>query len=340
MKIEIGESLLQSYLKYEKGCLVTQTNWKTSSQWQIADEDYQNIKIVFQEIHNHSDFSDVFKNSSLEQALKQAELDVVGINNDKLYMVEVAFHENGLQYGDKSETKDRVCKKLLKAYMIGLAFFPNFTYEIIFASPKVNPATDQIIKEYFSVLEKDFGDEENVTFRYLANDDYKNKILIPTLTSSLSDSDTSELFIRSAKMLDIFGLLDFNPKGKKIIKPNFGISKTAENTNISNENIEYIEIKKVENRLPKWFKNKKQYNSRILYAYLQLYSTDKEYVLYSDLEAAANIGHHFKGNFDQMKNFGTKNHGKIFEQDDEKIYLWNNVKSVVLNMYEQYSQVM
>ncbi len=225
MKIEIGESLLQSYLKYEKGCLVTQTNWKTSSLWQIADEDYQNIKSVFEKIHNHKDFSDVFKNSSLEQALKQAELDVVGINNDKLYMVEVAFHENGLQYGDKSETKDRVCKKLLRAYLIGLAFFPNFTYEIIFASPKVNPATDQIIKEYFTVLEKDFGDEENVNFRYLANEDYKNEILIPTLTSSLSDSDTSELFIRSAKMLELFGVLDLNSSKKERIYRTRNISQ-------------------------------------------------------------------------------------------------------------------
>lgn len=229
MKIEMGESLLQSYLKYEKGCLVTQTNWKTSSLWQIADEDYQNIKAVFDKIHNHNDFSDVFKNSSLEQALKQAELDVVGINNDKLYMVEVAFHENGLQYGDKSETKDRVCKKLLRAYITGLAFFPNFTYEIIFASPKVNPATDQIIKEYFAVLEKDFGDEENVNFRYLANENYKNEILIPTLTSSLSDSDTSELFIRSAKMLELFGVLDLNSsKRERSYRPR--------NNNNQNEN--------------------------------------------------------------------------------------------------------
>lgn len=227
----MGESLLQSYLKYEKGCLVTQTNWKTSSQWQITDEDYQNIKAVFDKIHNHNDFSDVFKNSSLEQALKQAELDVVGINNDKLYMVEVAFHENGLQYGDKSETKDRVCKKLLRAYIIGLAFFPNFTYEIIFASPKVNPATDQIIKEYFAILEKDFGDEENVKFRYLANEDYKNEILIPTLTFSLSDSDTSELFIRSAKMLDIFGVLDLNSsKKERIYRPRNIIQNENSNT--------------------------------------------------------------------------------------------------------------
>ena len=208
MKIEMGESLMQSYLKYEKGCLVTQTNWKTSSRWRIADDDNEAMQTVFEKIHAHADFSDIFGSNSLEQALKQAELDVVGINNDKLYMVEVAFHENGLQYGGRTETKDRVCKKLLRAYLIGLAYFPNFTYEILFASPKVTPATDKTIKEYFSVLEKDFGDGENVIFRYLANDDFKTEILIPTLKASELDSDTSELFLRSAKLLNLFALLN------------------------------------------------------------------------------------------------------------------------------------
>ena len=35
MKIEMGESLLQSYLKHVKNCLISQTNWKTSSNWNI-----------------------------------------------------------------------------------------------------------------------------------------------------------------------------------------------------------------------------------------------------------------------------------------------------------------
>lgn len=217
MKIEMGESLMQSYLKYEKGCLITQTNWKTSSRWQVSDDDSQAVKAVFEKIRAHGEFSEVFKNCSLEQALRQAELDVVGIDNDKLYMVEVAFHEKGLQYGDKLETRDKIIEKMLRAYLIGLAYFPNFTYEIIFASPKVNPATDTVIKEYLSILEKDFGDGENASFRYLANDEFKDEVLVPTLNSALADSDTSELFVRSAKMLEIFGAL--NLSGTKKIRP-------------------------------------------------------------------------------------------------------------------------
>ena len=122
-------------------------------------------------------------------------------------MVEVAFHENGLQYGGRLDTKDRVCKKLLRAYLIGLAYFPDYKYEIIFASPKVNPATDETIKDYFSVLNRDFSDDEKVKFHYLANDEFKNSILLPTIKSSSDDADTSELFLRSLKLLDIFNLL-------------------------------------------------------------------------------------------------------------------------------------
>ena len=219
MKIEIGESLLQSYLKNVKNCILTQTNWKTATSWKIKDEDFEKVEYVFNNIQNHRDFSDIFKKSSLEQALKQAELDVVGINEEKLYLVEVAFHENGLQYGDRLETKDRVCKKLLRAYLIGLAFFPNYKYEVIFSSPKVNPATDETIREYFSVLNKNFSDNEKVTFKYIANENFEKEILIPTIESTLSDSDSSELFLRSVKMLELFGLININ--NSDFIKPKY-----------------------------------------------------------------------------------------------------------------------
>lgn len=206
MKIEMGESLMQSYLRHVKGCLLTQTNWRTSASWNNVGDGFEHAKSIFNKIQSHEDLSDVFK-SSFEQTLKQAELDVVGIGNKTLYMVEVAFHENGLQYGNKSETKDRVCKKLLRAYLVGLSYFPGFSYEILFASPKVNPATDRIIREYFSILNKDFGGGK-VTFRYIANDEFKNDVLIPILRDSSLDSDSSELFLRSVKMLEMFGFVD------------------------------------------------------------------------------------------------------------------------------------
>ena len=199
---------MYSYLKHVKGCLITQTNWRASDSWKMSVAAYKNAASVFNKIQDHEDFSDVFKKSSFGQVLRQAELDVVGINIEekKIYMVEVAFHENGLQYGSKSATKDRVCKKLLRAYLVGLCYFPDFSYEILFASPKVNPATDAMIQGYFSVLGGAFGGGK-VNFRYLANNGFKNDVLIPTLLASQSDSDSSELFLRVVKMLELFNLI-------------------------------------------------------------------------------------------------------------------------------------
>ena len=33
MKIEMGESLMQSWLKHAKECKITQLNWKPSANW-------------------------------------------------------------------------------------------------------------------------------------------------------------------------------------------------------------------------------------------------------------------------------------------------------------------
>lgn len=39
MKIEMGESLFYSWLRHVKECQIVQTNWTTSSQWQLSNED-------------------------------------------------------------------------------------------------------------------------------------------------------------------------------------------------------------------------------------------------------------------------------------------------------------
>ena len=39
MKIEMGESLFYSWLRHVKECQIVQTNWMTSSQWQLSNED-------------------------------------------------------------------------------------------------------------------------------------------------------------------------------------------------------------------------------------------------------------------------------------------------------------
>lgn len=202
MKIEMGESLMQSYLKHIKGCLITQTNWKTLRSWKKSNED--KAKAKFEKIKK--EYPNIFsEKTKFEKMLNQAELDVIGIANDKIYMVEIAFHEQGLRYGnDDNKVRDRVLKKMIRAYLIWKIYFSNYSCEIIFASPKVNPSPDGLLNECFSKLAKDnFYKEDRVEFKYLSNKKFKDEILLPTLETLKSDSDTSELFLRSAKLLKI-----------------------------------------------------------------------------------------------------------------------------------------
>ena len=191
---------MQSYLKHIKGCLITQTNWKILRSWEKSNEN--KAKEKFEEIKK--EYPNIFSEKiTFEKMLNQAELDIIGIANDKIYMVEVAFYEQGLRYGSNDEeVKDRVLKKMIRAYLIWIIYFPNYLCEIIFASPKVNPSPDNLMKKYFDEL-KDKNFSEKVEFKYFSNEKFKDDILLPTLKTLKSDSDTSELFLRSAKLLKI-----------------------------------------------------------------------------------------------------------------------------------------
>ena len=249
MKIEIGESLMLSYFKHVKMCTFYQTNWKVSSNWNISNEALIQVQLVYDKIMKHSEFSEVFK-SELNQLIKQSEIDVIGINSlETIYTADIAFHEGGLNYKDKTETKNRVFKKLLRSYLTLLAFFPNKKYELIFASPKVNPATEKIIIDNFDILLKDFS-TDNVSFKYYANQNFSETIFFPTIEKSINDSDTNELFMRSIILNKMFEknkhtntgvqslkniendfndelIIEFEPKDQKIFEQELIKTKTA-----------------------------------------------------------------------------------------------------------------
>ncbi len=202
MKIEIGESLIYSFLRHEKRCLITQTNWKPSGNWEISKKIRDAAIYEFDKINTHHAFSEIFK-SDLSQTLKQAEIDVLGIDKDNhIYAFEVAFHENGLQYGGKIETRNRIFKKLLRGYIALKCYFPNYQHSIAFCSPKVNPATESHIKDYFELLIQDFQSANN-GFYYFSNDEFTSKIAQKTLSKTISEADSSELFARSIKLFNL-----------------------------------------------------------------------------------------------------------------------------------------
>jgi len=254
MKIEIGESLIYSYLRHNKQCLVTQTNWKASGGWDISESIKEQAISEFLKIQKHNEFGKIFP-SEIDQTIKQTEIDVIGIDaNNTIFAFEVAFHEDGLSYGDKTETREKLIKKLLRIYITLMCYFPDYTYSIAFCSPKVRPATEKHFLEYFEILTKDFK-SDNATFHYYLNEDFNNEIIKKTLISTLSEADTSELFIRSVKLLNLSNKFNSSEEDTKAKKNN----KIAE---LSDNEIYYVEdsgesIQNFVKRLMRYvFKNK------------------------------------------------------------------------------------
>lgn len=130
MKIEIGESLIYSWLRHKKNCQLVQTNWKPSAEWnkfdiEWAEKTYRDAQKYFDETFQFDLFK---KNSGLEQALQQAELDVIGVQIEgaivkNIFAVDVAFHEKGLNYGSKEETATRVLKKMIRSALCLVVYF-------------------------------------------------------------------------------------------------------------------------------------------------------------------------------------------------------------------------
>jgi len=208
MKIEIGESLALSYLKHMKECVIYQTNWKSSSRWKKCNE--EKLATIFEKISGAETFRGILKKSKLDQFLKQAEIDALGIDQTgKIYAIDIAYHEEGLRYGSTEQAKARIMKKFVRSYLAVLRYFPlrrEESCEIIFVSPRVIGERDESIRKYFNeliaLLEPDLK-RDKVVFRYITNDEFKKVILDPTLKACKKNADTNELFLRSYKLLNL-----------------------------------------------------------------------------------------------------------------------------------------
>ena len=202
MKIEAGESLVYSWMRHIKKCQFVQTNWKASPKWSISGMDM--LEALFNAIAEHFQQKhglEVFKKSGFQQALQQLECDVIGLayreQGSKLYAAEVAFHEGGLNYGSKEETVAKVISKLARIAFGLHCYLGASSGVVLFASPKINPAICEPLKQRIPELEKIFQSHGmEFAFRLVANDTFTSEILNPVLKVSGEVADTSELFLR------------------------------------------------------------------------------------------------------------------------------------------------
>ena len=216
MKIEIGESLCYSYLRHVKQCWLAQANWKGSDHWHKYKTDDE-IAAMFLSMKDRFDRDGkVFKKTnSATQFLTQGEIDVVGVDQEGgVHAMEVAFHEAGLNYGGGAD--NRVLKKLLRTAMVLNVYQPpTVKLQVYFVSPKVNPGVRQPLEDIFGALRAEY---QNIEWNLFLNEDFTEQVLRPTLEKSDAVADTSELFVRSWKLLDVAGILDTQTARSKSVK--------------------------------------------------------------------------------------------------------------------------
>lgn len=217
MKVEVGESLIMSWLRHICKCQMVQTNWSPSSSWTLQNREQllhimETASAHFQEKLQVNLFK---RTSGLDQTLKQAEIDVLGISlendTESIYAVDVAFHEQGLRYGNtKLECVQIVVKKCIRMAMCIYGYFNRSDGHIIFASPKINPAEEKLLMECVPEMETVLrACGLNYQIEILCNESFQNRILEPVLQNLEHVADTSELFARS---IQLYRLVSKNKK--------------------------------------------------------------------------------------------------------------------------------
>jgi hypothetical protein len=206
----MGESLFYSWLRHVKECQVVQTNWKPSPSWQLHCEDKMQRFMDTTGCHFRDNYAyEIYKRNSFSQLLAQAEVDAIGIcmadGGVEVYAVDVAFHENGLNYGDRKETVSRVVMKLNRTALCMVGYFRVEKGEVIFASPKIHKSVIRDLEPCVADLNALFlKNGFSLTARVIANDDFNDLVLRPILFASDGVSDTSELFMRGYQLIKMF----------------------------------------------------------------------------------------------------------------------------------------
>lgn len=207
MKIEIAENMLYSWLRHCKCCQIVQTNFKASSFWPKNNEqEMEALFNLFQADERFSNFRYTGYRGRLQtfdSLMKDTECDLLALafdegNSYKLFAVESAFHENGLNYND---TQKKVIQKFFRNYLMARTFFTSDSIELIFVSPKIGETMLERLNPYIQQL-RDFLAEQRqqVTIKLIEGDEFNTAIVEPLSHAISSIADESELFVRAIKL--------------------------------------------------------------------------------------------------------------------------------------------
>ena len=204
------------------------------------------------------------------------------------------------------------------------------TGEVIFASPKINPSIEKELSPMFEELTnliKNLGLEYSVLL--YCNEVFFSEIMQPIISKGTRIADTSELFLRSIQMFQMF------MQTPQPSTPTYSINtdkpqRTVAKTDTANGDGKAI------GRIPKWATSSKQNNHKIIKAYFQLLNENGRVNKPALEERCQSEQTHpdvyvrdFKGNFDSMKTDKGNSHGKIFLDDGYNITIWSEMLDVL-----------
>lgn len=219
MKIEMGESLVRTWIRHCQDCQLAELNWKPSPKWADSNPITPELEQWFNEGKAQLSANVFKKTAKIKQFLGQGEIDILGLCIEqgmikKIIAADIAFHTKGLQYGSKVATQERIIKKLFRTALTIERYFPGVPAEIFFLSPKVNPATVLGVSEAEQIMQIFFANKrKNFRFRTIINAEFKNLVLDKIIPLQNIVADTSELFLRSVQLMALFSDCSLPHKG-------------------------------------------------------------------------------------------------------------------------------
>ncbi len=214
MKIEVGKSLISSWLMHAKSCQVVQTNWKPSIDT-IEVHDEELLDEIINDIHNKFFVEmnyELFNTSKRARDIIQDKtINLLGLELDhaevkKLYAIEAIFVEDGIKHGKSSDIIEDILRQMMAMTVASLGYFSCKNCEMVFASPIVSQTVSEKLDEICETLTGYFNGKWNMnfTFRVICNNAFKSRIVDVIHALSESIIDDSELYMRSIQIYNNF----------------------------------------------------------------------------------------------------------------------------------------
>jgi hypothetical protein len=171
---------------------------------------------------------EVFKRSSFQQFIRQAEIDVLGLRfgdaGPVAIAVDSAFHEDGVLYVNRQETVSRILKKMIRTAFALEAYFDVHEADVVFATPKMHNAIWDDRQGCWPALQSILADcgslsAARVNLCIAANDDFAKEIIQPVLDRMDEVADTSGLFLRAQKLARLCEVAPRQPQMRRNSTP-------------------------------------------------------------------------------------------------------------------------